>query len=37
MVRQAHEPEAVLTADYRRNRMNLCYSSTAIVTRADIG
>jgi hypothetical protein len=34
---RAYEPEAVLTASYRRNRMNLCYSSTGRVTRADIG
>ena len=34
---RAYEPEAALTADYRTNRMNLCYSTAGIVIRADIG
>jgi hypothetical protein len=34
---RAHEPEAVLTADYRTNRVNLCYAPDGRVSRADIG
>ena len=34
---RAYGPEAALTADYRENRLNLCYSSAGLVTHADTG
>lgn len=34
---RAHEPEAIVTADYRANRLNLVYDDERVVVSVDVG